>query len=67
MARRLMTIKDAAKTLGISPRHVQSLIQEADCDKRSRWRHGREIINLSPRTALRRTLRINVDAVFSGQ
>jgi excisionase family DNA binding protein len=61
---RLLTIKEAAEALGVSTRHVQRLIQEADEDKRSQWKFGREIINLSPKTALRRTLRININAVI---
>lgn len=64
---RLLTIKEAAEALGVSTRHVQRLIQEADEDKRSQWKFGREIINLSPKTALRRTLRININAVIPAE
>jgi len=64
---RLLTIKEAAEALGVSTRHVQRLIQEADEDKRSQWKFGREIINLSPKTALRRTLRININAVIPSE
>lgn len=64
MTRQLLTIAEAAEVLNVSKRHVQALIQEADLDKRSTWKHGREIVNLSPRTALRRTLRINISAVL---
>lgn len=62
--RKLLTIKEAAEAMGVSVRHVQSLIHEADTDKQSRWKFGREIINLSTKTALRRTLRININAVI---
>jgi hypothetical protein len=62
--RKLLTIKEAAEAMGVSVRHVQVLIHEADTDKQSRWKFGREIINLSTKTALRRTLRINIDAVI---
>ena len=56
---KLLTVEQAAEVLGVSVRHIRTLIYEADTDKQSRWKHGREIINLSPKTALRRTLRIN--------
>lgn len=64
---RLLTIKEAAEVLGVSTRHVQALIHEADTDKQSRWKFGREIINLSTKTALRRTLRININAVVPAE
>ena len=50
--------------MGVSVRHVRDLIHEADTYKGSSWKHGREIVNLSTRTALRRTLRININAVI---
>jgi len=61
--RSLLTIREAAAALGVSTRHIERLIHEADLDRRSRWRFGREIIDLSPKGSLRRTLRINVYAV----
>ena len=67
MTRQLLTVKEAAEVLGVTPRHIQRLIQEADIDKKSRWRFGREIVNLSPRSAVRRTLRININAVLPPQ
>ena len=67
MRRQLLTPKQAAEVMGVSYRHVQVLIHEADVSKQSRWQFGREIINLSPKTALRRTLRININAVIPVQ
>ena len=64
MTRQLHKIPEAAELLGISTRQIYRLIEEADVSKKSTWRHGREIITLSTRSALRRTLRINVDAVL---
>jgi len=51
--------------MGVSYRHVQRLVEEADLSKQSRWRYGRELINLSPATAVRRTLRVNLAAVIA--
>ena len=65
MAQRLLTIKQAAEVLGVSHRHIQRLIEEADINpRRSRWKHNKEIITLSTKDALRRTLRININAVL---
>lgn len=64
----LLTPKQAAEALGVSLRHIQNLIAEADTDtKRSRWKFGRELVNLSPRHSERRTLRINLEAVLSAK
>ena len=65
MTRQLVTLKEAAEAMGVSYRHVQRLVEEANTIKQSRWRYGREIVNLSPATAVRRTLRINLSAVFA--
>ena len=65
MTKRLVTLKEAAEAMGVSYRHVQRLVEEANTIKQSRWRYGREIVNLSPATAVRRTLRINLSAVFA--
>ena len=65
MTKRLVTLKEAAEVMGVSYRHVQRLVEEANTIKQSRWRYGREIVNLSPATAVRRTLRINLSAVFA--
>lgn len=59
----LLTIQQAAQALGVSPRHIERLIHEADVDRKSRWRFGREIVDLTPRDSVRRTLRINLAAV----
>ena len=66
MPTRLLTLKQAAEALGVSLRHIQNLVHEADTDtKRSRWKFGRELINLSPRHSARRTLRVNLEAVLT--
>ena len=65
MTKRLVTLQEAAEVMGVSYRHVQRLVEEANTIKQSRWRYGREIVNLSPATAVRRTLRINLSAVFA--
>ena len=65
MTRKLYTIKEAAKILGVTTRHIQRMIYEADNYKGSTWKFGRELINMSQKTALRRTIRINVDAVIN--
>ncbi len=63
-ARVLHTIKEAAEAMGVSERHVRGLIQEADLNKKSRWKFGREIVDLSPVQSAKRTLRINLQAVL---
>ena len=63
MTRLLLTIPEAAETLGVSERHIKRLIHEADSNRRSRWRWGRELIDLAPVGASRRTVRVNVAAV----
>ncbi len=60
----LLTVQEAAQTLGVSERPIKNLIAEADVAPRSRWRFGREIIDISPKDSLRRTLRINLAAVI---
>lgn len=66
MARYLLTIDEAADALGVSRSHIKRLINEAEVDRRSRWRFGREIVDMSPKGAQRRTLRINANAVVPG-
>ena len=61
---KLLTVKEAAAVMGVSPRHIHNLIHEADVDRKSRWRFGREIVDLSPKHSVRRTLRINIQAVI---
>ena len=64
----LLTINEAAEAMGVSRNHVRRLIDEADVlGKKARWRFGREIVDLSPVGAVRRTLRINVAAVLPDQ
>ena len=62
--RRLLTVKQAAEILNVSGSHIYELIYEADRSNQSTWKHGREIITLSTKSALRRTLRINISAVL---
>ena len=64
--RYLLTIAEAAEALGVSKRHVERLIHEADANRRSRWRWGRELIDLSPVGSSRRTVRVNIAAVIPG-
>lgn len=63
--RALLTINEAAQVMGVSRNHVRRLVEEADAlGKKARWRYGREIVDLSPVDAVRRTLRINIAAVL---
>lgn len=64
--RYLLTIKEAADALGVSPRHIERLIHEADANRKSRWRFGRELIDLAPLGSQRRMVRININAVVPG-
>lgn len=66
MARYLLTIPEAAEALGVSTRHIERLIAEADANRKSRWRWGRELVDLAPLGSRRRTVRINVNAVVPG-
>jgi len=61
--RMLLTVAEAAEALGCSERHIKRLIHEADSCRRSRWRWGRELIDLAPHGAQRRMVRINANAV----
>lgn len=63
MGRLLLTISEASEALGVSERHIKRLIHEADSCRKSRWRWGRELINLAPAGAQRRVVRVNVRAV----
>jgi hypothetical protein len=60
---RLLTITEAAEALSVSERHIKRLIAEADSCRRSRWRWGRELIDLAPVGSQRRMVRVNVAAV----
>lgn len=66
MSRYLLTIAEAAEALGVSERHIKNLIAEADANRKSRWRWGRELVDLAPLHSQRRTVRINVNAVVPG-
>ena len=61
--RLLLTIEDAAVALSVSPKTIRRLIDEADANRKSRWRWGREIVNLAPVGSSRRIVRVNVGAV----
>lgn len=63
MTRYLLTVQEAAAALGVSERHIKRLIAEADANRKSRWRWGRELVNLAPVGSSRRTVRVNVAAV----
>ena len=65
-ARVLLTVTEAAEALGVSDRHIKRLIHEADATRKSRWRWGRELIDLAPVGSSRRTVRVNVAAVAPG-
>ena len=64
--RLLLTVAEAADALGVSVRHIKNLIHEADSCKKSRWRWGRELIDLAPVASQRRTVRINIQAAIPG-
>lgn len=66
MNRQLLTVQEAAQALAVSERHIKRLVAEADASRRSRWRWGRELIDLAPVGAQRRMIRINVAAVVPG-
>jgi hypothetical protein len=65
-ARVLLTVAEAAEALGVSDRHIKRLIHEADANRKSRWRWGRELIDLAPVGSSRRTVRVNLAAVAPG-
>ena len=64
--RLLFTIKEAAEALRISERHVKRLIHEADSCRKSRWRWGRELIDLAPVGSQRRLVRLNLALIVPG-
>ena len=64
--RYLLTVADAAEALGVSKRHIERLIEEATANRKSRWRFGRELVDLAPLGSQRRTVRINLNAVVPG-
>lgn len=64
MALQLHTIAEAAQALGVSRRHIERLIAEADASRKSRWRWGRELVDLTPVGSSRRVVRVNLGAVM---
>lgn len=66
VARVLLTVAEAAEALSVTDRHIKRLIHEADANRRSRWRWGRELIDLAPVGSSRRLVRINLAAVAPG-
>ena len=66
VARVLLTVAEAAEALSVTDRHIKRLIHEADANRRSRWRWGRELIDLAPVGSSRRCVRINLAAVAPG-
>lgn len=64
--RHLLTVAEAAEALGVSERHIKRLINEAQANRKSRWRFGRELIDLAPLGSQRRMVRINLAAVVPG-
>jgi hypothetical protein len=64
--RALLTITEAAEVLGVSDRHIKRLVADADANRRSQWRWGKELINLAPVGSNRRTVRVNIAAVVPG-
>ena len=66
VSRSLLTIADAAVALSVSQKTIRRLIDEADANRKSRWRWGRELIDLAPVGSSRRMVRVNVAAVAPG-
>lgn len=63
MTRLLLTIPEAAEALGCSEKHIRRLVAEAEANRRSHWRWGRELIDLAPVGSSRRMVRVNAAAV----
>ena len=60
----MLTIKQAAQTLGISEWAIRDLVEEAFSDpKKSRWKHGKHFLDLSVTTSKRRLIRIHPHAL----
>jgi hypothetical protein len=62
----LLAPKEAAVALGVSERHIKNLIQEATGPGKSRWRFGRELVDMTPLGSKKRLVRINLHAVVPG-
>lgn len=61
----MATIAEAAEVLNVSRRHIEKLIEEADTYKKSRWRWGKELIELTPVSSTKRTIRVDLSKVLS--
>lgn len=66
MTRYLLSIPDAAVALGVSERHIKRLVEEATRCRKSRWRFGRELVDLGPLNSQHRMVRVNINAVVPG-
>lgn len=62
----LLTVAEAAVALSVSPGHIKNLIREAEMNRKSRWRFGRELVDLAPVDSSRRLVRINILKVVPG-
>lgn len=60
---KLLTIQEAAEAMGVSRWTIQDLIDEALTSKKSRWKLGREFVDLSKVTSQRRLIRIRPEAL----
>ena len=60
----LLTIKEAAEALGVSRRHIQRLIDEAQVSpKTAKWKERRDFFDLSISGSKRQLIRITPSAV----
>lgn len=64
MPKTLLTVQQAAAAMGCSTKHIRRLIDEADAlKKHARWKWGQELIDLTPKTSLKRMVRVHWEAV----
>jgi predicted DNA-binding transcriptional regulator AlpA len=60
----LLTIQQAADLMGVSRKHVDRLIDEAQtCPKTAKWREKRDFVDLSIATSKHRCIRVRPDAL----
>ena len=60
----LLTIQQAADAMGVSRRHVDRLIDEAQtCPKIAKWRERRDFVDLSIAGSKHRCIRVRPDAL----
>ena len=60
----LLTIQQAADAMGVSRRHVERLIDEAQaCPKIAKWREKRDFVDLSIASSKHRCIRVRPDAL----